>query len=450
MKGLIRISAPYTQRVESDIFGSAVRIAADVEMTNPNTGINETRPLFFEFERRFEQYLCPERSDAFVMGLLSTALENGDNIEFTAPMSETLYYHLSDEYIPAITKYYRNFPLFPIKLIGPKNTQNYSCGGGGKVAIGCSCGVDSLYTLSAKLHTSIERFNASYLFTSSSGTEDIDPERIRALYCKIYNHTKELATFCGIDCIGCWNNLYTFYKFPYMAFDYFHASTFSSSAYAIQKLIGIYHHNSTYSIEEMDASKNDFTKSSRYDGSYMDLFDMPRMSSETLTVYSTGSDKTRIEKEAAISDFEPAQKFLSVCGIEYGGAAIMEKNNCSRCKKCVRTMSGFYAMGKLENFREVFDVEDYKKHLGRRLGKWFAFEHGGFVRDFKRVARENGVKIPVSAYLWHWFVFGPLSFLRNHLRTLKFARRVYFKLGLDKKIFGYRGAVAKKEMEGEK
>lgn len=132
MKGTIKILAPYVEQTESEIFGPAVRMSADVEMINPNTGVMEKRPLFFEFERRFQEYLCPESSDAFVLALLSTALENGDDIQFTAPMSETLFYHLSDEYIPAIAKYYKNFPLFPVKLTGPTSPQNYLQGGGGQ------------------------------------------------------------------------------------------------------------------------------------------------------------------------------------------------------------------------------------------------------------------------------------------------------------------------------
>ena len=157
----------------------------------------------------------------------------------------------------------------------------------------------------------------------------------------------------------------------------------------------------------MDINRNKFVKENPYDGSYFDLFDLPRMSCENLTAYVTSEDATKVEKEAAIADFEPAQKFLTVCGIEYGGGDLHGKQNCSKCIKCVRTMSGFYAMGKLDNFREVFDVDDYKAHLGRRLGRWFTFEHGGFVQYFKRYAKMNGVRIPLSAYFYKWLLFRP-------------------------------------------
>lgn len=265
----------------------------------------------------------------------------------------------------------------------------------------------------------------------------------------MFSRTKSLAKSLSLDCVGCWSNIYTFYKFPYMAYDYLFASTYAASAYSLQKLIGIYHHNSGYAIEDVDASKNTYTKFS-YDGSCMDLFALPRLSSENFITYVTGSYKSRVEKEEAIADFEAAQKFLSVCGHEYDGQDLGEKFNCSACKKCLRTMCGFYALGKLDNFREVFDVDDFKKNLGRRLSWWFAYDNGGFVRDFKKYAKRNGVKIPLSAYLWEWCVFGPYHFLAGLLRNSKFVRKLYYKLKIDILIHGYRSAIAEKLSKEEK
>lgn len=131
MKGTIKISAPYVEQTDSEIFGSAVRLAADVEMINPNTGVNEKRPLFFEFARRYEEYLCPERSDAFVMGLLSTAMENDCNIEFETPMTDRLFYQMNDDYLPMMAKYNANFPLSDIRLSGPVTSAELLTRGGG-------------------------------------------------------------------------------------------------------------------------------------------------------------------------------------------------------------------------------------------------------------------------------------------------------------------------------
>lgn len=131
VKGTIKISAPHVEQTESDIFGPAVRLAADVNMTNPNTGVNETRPLYFDFARKYEEYLCPERSDAFVMGLLSTAMENDCNIEFETPMTDRLFYQMNDDYLPMMAKYNANFPIYDIRLSGPVTSAELLTGGGG-------------------------------------------------------------------------------------------------------------------------------------------------------------------------------------------------------------------------------------------------------------------------------------------------------------------------------
>ena len=98
-------------------------------MTNPNTGVNETCPLYFDFEQRYEEYLCPERSDAFVMGLLSSAMETGCDIEFETPMTDRLFYQMNDDYLPMMAKYHANFPLYDIRLLGPAISAKLLIGG---------------------------------------------------------------------------------------------------------------------------------------------------------------------------------------------------------------------------------------------------------------------------------------------------------------------------------
>lgn len=134
MNGRIHVSVPYTRPVESDIFGPAARLCAEVTMTNPNSGVHETRECYFEFEERYGKYLCPERSDAFVAALLFTGLENSYDIEFETPLTERLFYQLQDDYIPMMAKYNANFPLYKINLIGKTTSsklEKIHKGGGG-------------------------------------------------------------------------------------------------------------------------------------------------------------------------------------------------------------------------------------------------------------------------------------------------------------------------------
>ena len=56
-----------------------------------------------------------------------------------------------------------------------------------------------------------------------------------------------------------------------------------------------------------------------------------------------------MQKLKIVADYAPSYKYLNVC--------LKDGNNCGRFEKCVRTMTGLDALGKLDYYREVFDVE---------------------------------------------------------------------------------------------
>lgn len=60
--------------------------------------------IWFEVRREYGEYLCWERSDAFVIGLLNYAMRNGHDITCEAPMGEDLHYQITTYLIEAIAK----------------------------------------------------------------------------------------------------------------------------------------------------------------------------------------------------------------------------------------------------------------------------------------------------------------------------------------------------------
>ncbi len=71
----------------------------------------------------------------------------------------------------------------------------------------------------------------------------------------------------------------------------------------------------------------------------------PLFSDESLAVVHDGCEASRTEKIAAIANDGIAQKYLRVCTAKIEGLY-----NCGVCEKCMRTMTGLYAMGKLDGF----------------------------------------------------------------------------------------------------
>lgn len=94
--------------------GDRSRLVCDI-------GINrrETRTVWFEVDREYEKYLCTERSDAYVIGLLSWAMRAGHDITCTAPVSEELLYALREYLIPSLVKYAPSFRAVEINAPPP-------------------------------------------------------------------------------------------------------------------------------------------------------------------------------------------------------------------------------------------------------------------------------------------------------------------------------------------
>lgn len=437
MKKTIKIGKPYIKKVDSDIFGKAVRLCAEVTMINPNTGKRETKECYFEFEKNYENYICDERSDAFVMGLLSSAMENGMDIEFEAPISEQLYYQLTTYYIPMVAKYNATYPMHFIKLIGQLDNSKIS--NKGAVATGCSGGVDSFYTIARHSKDNISKsYQLTHLVYNSSCTSDGIEERIKKNFMNNFLEIKNIAKDCDLKLIACYNNLNEFYIFPYKAFNMFYATTLGVVAYALQKLIGIYYESSGDPISEFNL---DLTKTHGHDSQVFDVFTLSCMNTENLKFYSAGVECTRIEKEKYISDYIPAQKHLVVCGFMSFFEKEPKFKNCSYCPKCLRTMAQFYALGDgtLEKFHAVFDVEQFLNHKSKYIGRMIGLNKISYVNDMKHMAKINHVKIPFGAYVYGYLWYKPIKHLRKKFKNSKLARKIYYKLNLDYKLDGYRG-----------
>lgn len=83
----------------------------------------------------------------------------------------------------------------------------------------------------------------------------------------------------------------------------------------------------------------------------------------SIKIISEGGTVTRLEKTKVVSNYEPSFKYLNVC--------TQTIENCCRCEKCIRTMLGLDAIGKLDDYRLVFDVEYYKNNKQEYLETLF-------------------------------------------------------------------------------
>ncbi len=424
MGNYIKIETPYISESEGHM-----RLSADTAWCFDGQVINKT--LFFETEKKWGKYLTHDRSDAFVLALLELAMEKKCDIEYQAPLSETLKYQLEQYLITVYSKKLKG--LFPVKLTG--KTTGEVPESAGVAGTGFSGGVDSFYSVLSHLDSEYPSKRVTHVLLAVNGaaltgmSEAIDQRWFADLKYKFSPITKEL----GVEfvCVNSNISLLNQYKKTLKGGDYVVTSSF---VHALRKLFGTYYWASTYEADILEFSNED--------AGFMEPFAVPLTSVEGLRFYHSGCEVNRIEKVAYIADHPVVQKSLTVCG---------ESENCGYCVKCLRTMTELYSLNKLEKFGTVFDVEEYKTHLSSKIARELSVDHPPFTTDILMSMKRNHVHVPAATYFKKIFVFTPYYFLKKKLRNNKAFMKLWYEKGWSKRLGeGQRGGdVMKARMEGK-
>ncbi len=303
------------------------------------------REIWFEVDKRYGEYLCYERADAILIGILNYAMRKKSDIVSNIPISEELLYNIRENLIPSISNYDKN--LHHIKITAPVISEKYNCAGA--VGTGISCGVDSFHVLSNFLNSQYKGMNLTHLcinnvgswscYKMSQGANSIREQR--------YEIAEEMAKKLNLELIKSNSNIA-----DEIIQNHLYTNTYSSmfAVHCLAKLFKIYY----YASSGHDFSAFNIINSSSRDSGYYDLLSLNCLSTQTLRIYSEGGAKNRFNKTEAIMDNELARNYLHVC--------LYDKNNCGICEKCKRTLLTLDALNKLENFNKVFNIEFYKKH----------------------------------------------------------------------------------------
>lgn len=344
------------------------RLCADLTLNGKGT------TLWFGVAEAQEAYLCAERSDAFVMALLPSAMRGGYDIAFQTPMSERLHYQLSHYLIPTVCD--AGDLYHPIKLSGPLTSERIAnCGG---VGTGFSGGVDSLYSIMR--HGKDSDYPLTHLAVFNVGAFDGSEYQKNFMNaCDDANTFAQEQNF-NLVCLDSNivdvlpENFLEVYSFRNLA-----------GALALQDLFSVY-------LLSSDQAFSDFTFNFSNNGTY-DLLVVHCAQTESLAVYSSGGQVHRHQKLEALSNWEPAHRWLHPCFRQR-----LRRRNCGQCKKCIHTMTVLHAYGVLDRFQPVFDVEAYKKSLSQNIGYLLTMQDKSFCEEAIEVLRERNVPIPAQAY----------------------------------------------------
>lgn len=126
-----------------------------------------------------------------------------------------------------------------------------------------------------------------------------------------------------------------------------------------------------------------------YNSAHLDPILLPLLSTERLTFVSACAGLTRVEKTRLVASLPPAADLLDVCTRPWERAA-GRPGNCSHCPKCVRTLFTLEALGGLEAFSAVFDLDLFRAARGRALRALHESAAGGNTLDAEVVALLGG------------------------------------------------------------
>ena len=319
---------------------------------------NVQKQIWFEVQNEFAKYLCYERGDAFLIALIYYAMEKGHDIKSEVAITDELLYNINEYLIPTLHKSDKRLKNIKIEAPFAPRLNN-----AGAVGTGLSCGTDSFHAILNNIHSPFPENKLTHVCINNVGSFDVysfyGNEEAQNVKNAIYKKAQNIANELNIPLIQTESNLMT--EIPQ---NHLYTNTYSSmfAVFCLQKLWKTYFYASVgYGFEAFNLINNSTKDSGLYD-----LLTLNCFSNKNLRIYSEGGAKTKLEKIKFIADFDITQKHLHVC--------IKKTKNCGICSKCKRTILVLDSIGKLDKFKNVFDINYYKTHKNDYL-KWLCVSH---------------------------------------------------------------------------
>lgn len=380
----------------------------------------ENKKLWFALDSNLgDSFFDIESYDAFLIGVLFLAMQNGENINIYGKCSQKLLFNLENYVIPLIRLYSPSSKKINIEVKGT-NTKNFNNHG---VATGFSGGVDSFHTIYNHYELSKcddFRINTLLFFNAGSHRSGFGKvttnETQNKLFIRRYNYLKAYPDQVGLPFIKINSNLSDFHPWGHQKT---HTLSSVSSALILQKYLKKYYYASSGTYSDIYNKGNSYKE---FDiGIFCDPILLPLLSTESLEFISDGHQTSRIEKTIQISNYYYAQKYLNVC-IE---SEELSTDNCSLCLKCARTIFTLKCAGIFSPFKDLFDIELFEKkaeYLFKCRIKLLS-HRDLFSEQNIKFAKDNGIRIPY--YIEALIVYGLYKIKNN---KMKYLLKGFFKL----------------------
>lgn len=340
----------YSQRYT----GGDIRLLVDINISGAEDIFTE-KTMWFSVKNENADMLTDETYDAFFLVPLYLAMYFHQDLHIHGKVSKCLYKN-AKWYLEKIFCDFSD-DLQPVDIIvdGFASIDEP----GHIVGTGISCGIDSLSTIYdhyVKEQDPEYKINALFLF--NCGTHgDYENPNTHKLFLSRLKQNKAAADDLHLPIYAIDSNLHAFtHKIgeTKMGFIAIHSCILS-----MQKAISKYYISSSgfyrgihlYADHYHDLDMAGFCES----------YCFPLIYTEHTKLILDGCQYTRSQKTSNIADWDIAQKHLNVCVNSIDG------ENCSYCHKCVRTILPLKAMGMLDKFSNVFDIDAFNKKGKREV-----------------------------------------------------------------------------------
>ena len=344
---------------------------------------------FYSVPERFADFADTASSNCFLVGLLYPAMRAGEDIHVEGTVSARLLYNLNEDLIPFMAMC--DSRLKAIKVAADA-TDDQGCGAARAVGTGFSGGIDSFTTIREHFERPTpEGFRLTHLFFFNVGAHGIPKDETERLaierkFQARYEKLKSFPAEVGLPFVPVNSNIHQFHPWGHLEVA---TLATASAALFLQRGIRRYYLASAghpyfhlWHYLGMRRRPDDIA--------YLNPHLLPWLSTESLDFVDDGTFLDRSQKTVLIADYEPATRYLNVCGNHD-----TLDTNCSICPKCCRTLLTLELIGKADAFRSVFDVGKYRREARRLfIAETLAnVDREMFFRHIVDLAEERGVNL---------------------------------------------------------
>ena len=339
--------------------------------------------------------LASDVYDAFVLIPLYIAMYYKQDLHIHGSVSKKLYKNVTNNLWRILCDFSDDLSRVNFTVDGFKIAD----GNPNIIGTGLSCGVDSLSTVYDRYVKEDDldyRVNALF-FMDTGWNGDFLQKQSMDLCLERYNANKKAADELGLPLHLVISNFHAFtYKLYYgvsMQMGYF---ANYSCVMGLQRGINKYYTSNCFSYNQM--LKFGLKRKGADFSEFSEPYSVPLIQTEQLELVTDGCQYERTQKIERLSEWEIAQKYMSPCSCRSYDSDVRHAVNCSSCRKCMQVMMTLDAIGKLDKFTGIFDVNEYRKHLryekANAVYNHFMGIPEGNEPDIYVFLKKHGVKLP--------------------------------------------------------